>query len=111
MQGHARQTGHVLNGTTDWFKFGKRVRQAVSCHLAYLTYMQSISWGFPGGAVVKPPPANAGKARDVGLIPRLGRSPSSKEMAFRSSFLARKIPRTEEPGGLQSMGSQRVGRD
>ena len=31
-----------------------------------------------------------------------------KEMATRPSLLAWKIPRTEEPGGLQSMGSQRV---
>ena len=30
-------------------------------------------------------------------------------MATHSSFLAWRIPRTEEPGGLQSMGSQRVG--
>ena len=32
-----------------------------------------------------------------------------KEMATRSSVLAWEIPWTEEPGGLQSMGSQRVG--
>ena len=30
---------------------------------------------FPGGAVVKTPPANAGDARDTGLIPKSGRSP------------------------------------
>ena len=34
-----------------------------------------------------------------------------KEMAPHSSTLAWKIPQTEEPGGLQSMGSQRVGHD
>ena len=34
-----------------------------------------------------------------------------KEMATYSSTLAWKIPRTEEPGRLQSMGSQRVGHD
>ena len=34
-----------------------------------------------------------------------------KEMATHSSTLAWKIPGTEEPGGLQSMGSQRVGHD
>ena len=33
------------------------------------------SRGFPGGAVVKNPPANAGDTRDSGLIPGLGRSP------------------------------------
>ena len=34
-----------------------------------------------------------------------------KEMATHSSVLAQRIPWTEEPGGLQSMGSQRVGYD
>ena len=37
--------------------------------------------------------------------------PLEKEMAVHSSVPAWKIPRTEEPGGLQFMGSQRVGHD
>ena len=37
--------------------------------------------------------------------------PLKKEMAPHSSILAWKIPWIEEPGGLQSMGSQRVGHD
>ena len=37
--------------------------------------------------------------------------PLEKEVATCSSILAWKIPWTEEPGGLQSMASQRVGRD
>ena len=37
--------------------------------------------------------------------------PLEKEMATHSSTLAWKIPWTDEPGGLQSMGSQRVGHD
>ena len=37
--------------------------------------------------------------------------PLEKGMATHSSTLAWKIPWTEEPGGLQSMGSQRVGYD
>ena len=42
----------------------------------------------------------------------LGREdPLEKEMATHSSTLACKIPWTEEPGRLQSMGSQRVGHD
>ena len=42
----------------------------------------------------------------------LGREdPLEKEMAPQSSILAWKIPGTEEPRGLQSMGSQRVGYD
>ena len=35
--------------------------------------------------------------------------PLEKEMATHSSILTWRIPWTEEPGGLQSMGSQRVG--
>ena len=37
--------------------------------------------------------------------------PLEKEMAIHSSTIAWKIPWMEEPGGLQSMGSQRVGHD
>ena len=37
--------------------------------------------------------------------------PLEKEVAIHSSILAWKIPWTEEPGRLQSMGSQRVGHD
>ena len=49
--------------------------------------------------MVKNPPANAG---DVGLIPR-----SRRSRATHSSILAWEIPWTEEPGGLESMGSQK----
>ena len=40
-----------------------------------------------------------------------GEDPLEKEMATHSGILARKIPWTEEPGRLLSMGSQRVGHD
>ena len=53
--------------------------------------------------MVKNSPANAG---DQGLIPGLGRSPGEGNGAH-SSILAWKIPQTEEPGGPQSMESQR----
>ena len=39
------------------------------------------------------------------------KDPLEKGMATHSSVLAWRIPWTEEPGGLQSMGSQRVGHD
>ena len=55
--------------------------------------------------VVKNPPANAGDIRDVGSIPLWGRYPGDTH----SGILAWRISWTEEPGGLQSMGSQRVG--
>ena len=60
-----------------------------------------------GGSEVK---ASAWNAGDPGSIPGLGRSPE-KEMATHSSTLAWKIPWREEPGKLQSMGSQRFGHD
>ena len=40
-----------------------------------------------------------------------GEDPLEKEMATHSSILAWEIPWTEKPGGLQSMGSQRVGHE
>ena len=49
-------------------------------------------------------------AGDASSIPGLGRSPR-EGMATHSSILAWKIPYTEEPGGLQSMGLQRDGYD
>ena len=55
--------------------------------------------------MVKNLPANAGNMGDGSSIPGLGRSPE-EEMANHSSILAWRIPWTEEPGGLQSMGSQ-----
>ena len=60
--------------------------------------------GFPGGSDGKESTCNAG---DLGLIPGSGKS-LEKEMATHSSILAWRIPWTEEPGGLQSMGLQRV---
>ena len=45
-------------------------------------------------------------------IPSLGwEDPLEQDMATRFSILAREIPWTEKPGGLQSMGLQRVGHD
>ena len=57
--------------------------------------------------VVENQPTNARNVRDEGSIP--GREdPLEEGMATHSSILAWRIPWTEEPGGLQSMGLQRV---
>ena len=62
------------------------------------------SQGFPGGSVVKNP-----LATQETLVQSLCQEyPLEKEMATHSSTLAWRTPWTEEPGGLQSMGSQRV---
>ena len=63
--------------------------------------------GFPCGSVGKESACSTG---DLGSIPGL-EDPLEKEMATHSSILAGRIPWTEEPGGLESMGSQRVGHD
>ena len=62
--------------------------------------------GFPGGSDSKESACNAG---DLGSVPGSGRSP--REGNGNSNILAWRIPWTEEPGRLQSMGSQRVGHD
>ena len=46
--------------------------------------------------------------RETQVRPLGWEDPVEKEMATHSSTLASKIPRTEEPGSLQSLGSQRV---
>ena len=56
--------------------------------------------------MVKNLPANAGDVGDAGSIPGSGRSPGGGN-GNPLQNLACKIPRTEEPGGLQSMGSQK----
>ena len=63
--------------------------------------------GFPGSPVVKNPPAKAEDAGVVGSVSGSGRSPGGGH-GNPSSILAWKIPCTEEPGGLQFIGSQRL---
>ena len=67
----------------------------------------SLRVGFPGGSVVKDPPA----IQETRVPPLVGEDPLEEGTATHSSVLAWRIPRTEEPSRLQSMGSQRVGHD
>ena len=74
-----------------------------------IQHLSLYGWlmGFPGGSEGKASPYNVG---DPGSIPGLGRSPGEGNGNPLQS-LAWKIPRTEKPGRLQSMGSQRVRHD
>ena len=93
-------SGHVSGWTAPAGKlnYWRTLLKPSRCHL-----------GFPGDVGVKNP-TNAGDIRECRFDP--GREdPLEKEMATHSSILAWKIPWTEEPGGLQSMGSRRVGQD
>ena len=60
--------------------------------------------GFPSGSEDEESACNAG---DLGSIPGLGRSRGGGH----GNILAWRIPWTEEPGGLQSLGVQRAGHD
>ena len=67
-----------------------------------------IHLGFPDGSVGKKSACNAGDQET--WVRSLGREDSlEEEMAMHSRILAWEIPWTEEPGGLQSKESQRVG--
>ena len=77
-------------------------------HLSILgelsTVKTSEQWGFPDGSVLKNPPV-----KQETWVRSLGwEDPLEEEIATHSSILAWKTPWTEEPGGLQSLGSQRV---
>ena len=75
-------------------------------HMIYFKFM-----GFPRGSAVKNLPAMQEAQQEL-QVQSLGREdPLEEEMATHSSTLAWRIPRMEEPGGLQSMGSLRVGHD
>ena len=88
----------ISNVTFFWWK-----NSVLNTTNAYLY----IYMGFPGGSEVTASAWNAGD-----LVRSLDREdPLEKEMATHSSTLAWKIPWREEPGELQSTGSQRVGHD
>ena len=71
------------------------------------TQLRRLSTQHPQVALVtKNAPARAGDSRGRSSLDWV--DPLRKEMATHSSILAWEIPRTEEPGGLQSTGSQRV---
>ena len=70
----------------------------------------SINWSFPDGSRVKNSPTEEGDAEDE--VQSLDQEdPLEEEMAAYCSILAKKIPWTEKPGRLQSIGAQRVGQD
>ena len=66
-----------------------------------------VNYGLPGDSESKEPTCNAG---ETWAPSQGGEAPLEKGMATHSSILAQRIPWTEEPSRLQSMG-QRVGHD
>ena len=79
--------------------------------ITYTLFLSILHWGFPGGSDGKESACNEG---NLGSIPELGRSPGGghgNALKWVETLLSRESPWTEEPGELQSMGSQRVGHD
>ena len=68
--------------------------------------MKSVS-DIPDGASGKEPACQCRRLRDTGSIPG-SEDPLEEGKATHASILAWRIPWTEEPDGLQSIGSQRV---
>ena len=68
----------------------------------------SVALSFPGGTSGKEPACQCRRTWDLGSIPGL-EDPLGEGTATHSSILAWRIPWTEEPGGLQSIVSHRVG--
>ena len=78
----------------------------------FLIYMMFCEYmDFPGGSDGKASAYNVGDPWEIPSRSLGWEDLLEKEMATHSSILAWKILWTEEPGGLQSMGSQRVGHD
>ena len=67
--------------------------------------------GMAGGAVVERTCLPVQETQELWVLSWARKIPLEKEMATYSSILAWRIPWREEPGGLQSVGSQRVGHD
>ena len=66
---------------------------------------------FPGGASGKEPVCQCRRPKKQGFDPWVGKTLWRRARQPNSSALAWRIPRTEEPGGPQPTGSQRVGHD
>ena len=79
------------------------------CSQLQLTVLQGKQLGSPGVASGKESTLPMQEMQETRVPSLDGKDPPKKGMATYSSVLAWEIPRTEEPGGLQSMGLQRVG--
>ena len=92
------QSSHSEQHTCPW-------RQAwVKKQMIRKALMGGAYGGFPGGSDGRESACNSG---DLSSVPESGRSPGEGN-ATHSSILAWRIPWTGEPGGVQSVGSQRV---
>ena len=90
----------------------KNIKEKIFYHFFFLNLGVSVAVkGFPGGASGKEPACQTQKTLQT-RVQSLGQEdPLEKGMAIHSSILAWRTPWAEQPGGLQSIESQRVRQD
>ena len=89
-----------------WVAFKREVRSLALKQMKMYQIMKTFGASLIAQSVKNPPAMQQTQVQSLGW-----EDPLEKEMASHSSILAWKIPRTEEPGRLQPMGSQRIGHD
>ena len=93
--------GHKELDTTDWLR----------THTSFATLFCFCLQSFPASSLVAQTVKRLPTMQETRVWPLGQEDPLEKEMATHSSTLAWEVPWMEEPGGLQSMGSQRVRHD
>ena len=86
--------------------FGGRWGPNIVTYVSICDSEYSDTEGFPGGSAVKNPPVML-EQQEMQFRSLGQEDPLEQDMATHSSILAWSIPRTEEPGGLQSMGRKK----
>ena len=98
------------DSNVEWYtKVTAAIQNAVQCHRAIYDERKRATTqtlGFPGGTVGKEPACQC-RRHEMWVWSLSWEDSLGEDMATCSSILAWKIPGTEEPGGLQSMGSHR----
>ena len=99
----------VASGGSHPLPFRVRLGQVHPVRAKRLSVELNLVWpqGFPGGSAVENLPT-VQQTREMQFQSPAREEPLEEGMATHPNILARRIPRTEEPGGLRSTGSQRV---
>ena len=98
----------VYGVAQSWTRLKRLSSRSSSKHALNIMFYHQ---GFPGGASDKEPDYQCRRQQVMWVGSLCQEDPLEEGMATHSSILAWKIPWTEKPGRLLSMGSQRVGRD
>ena len=104
------RTDHLLCMTNAFSQLLNIINKWLFISQVFIIFLPRTK-GFPGGTSSKEPICQCWRHKKCGFDPWIRKIPLEEGMAAHSSILAWRIPQTEEPGGLQSIRSQRVGHD